>query len=169
MNIKNIYDLNSINQKIFEKINFLFKNQSQLFITTLAFFLSILLLFFIWIFKHDYRLLYKNVFYSKINDIVSILDEQSIPYQFNAQQKDLFVPNHQLIKAIAFTYSLNQDIDETKGFELLDNEKFGLSSFHEYINYQRALAGELKKTIQSLNHIKRVKIHLSIPDNTFFF
>ena len=51
------------------------------------------------------------------------------------------------------------------GFELLDQEKFGISQFSEQVNYQRALEGELARTIETLGPVKsaRVRRCLSRP------
>ncbi len=54
------------------------------------------------------------------------------------------------------------------GFELLDQEKFGLSQFNEQINYQRALEGELARTIESLGIVQRARVHLAIPKPSLF-
>ena len=40
------------------------------------------------------------------------------------------------------------------GFELLDQEKFGISQFSEQVNYQRALEGELSRTIETIGPVK---------------
>ncbi|XPE50304.1 hypothetical protein ACNKHL_11720 [Shigella flexneri] len=40
------------------------------------------------------------------------------------------------------------------GFELLDQEKFGISQFSEQVNYQRALEGELSRTIRTIGQVK---------------
>ncbi len=45
------------------------------------------------------------------------------------------------------------------GFELLDQEKFGISQFSEQINYQRALEGELSRTIESLGPVQNARVH----------
>ena len=54
------------------------------------------------------------------------------------------------------------------GFELLDQEKFGLSQFNEQINYQRALEGELARTIEKLGPVKSARVHLAMPKQTLF-
>ena len=45
------------------------------------------------------------------------------------------------------------------GFELLDQEKFGISQFSEQVNYQRALEGELARTIETLGPVKSARVH----------
>jgi len=54
------------------------------------------------------------------------------------------------------------------GFELMDNQKFGISQFAEQVNYQRALEGELEKTIASISSVREARVHLAIPKPTVF-
>lgn len=54
------------------------------------------------------------------------------------------------------------------GFELMDKEKFGISQFSEQINYQRALEGELARTIETLGPVKSARVHLAMPKPTLF-
>jgi len=54
------------------------------------------------------------------------------------------------------------------GFELMDNQKFGISQFAEQINYQRALEGELERTIESISSVKSARVHLAIPKPSVF-
>lgn len=54
------------------------------------------------------------------------------------------------------------------GFELLDQEKFGVSQFTEQVNYQRALEGELARTIENLGPIQSARVHLATPKPSMF-
>jgi flagellar M-ring protein FliF len=54
------------------------------------------------------------------------------------------------------------------GFELMENQKFGISQFAEQINYQRGLEGELARTIQSISAVQTARVHLAIPKPTVF-
>jgi flagellar M-ring protein FliF len=54
------------------------------------------------------------------------------------------------------------------GFELLDQEKFGISQFSEQVNYQRALEGELARTIETLGPLKSARVHLAMPKPSLF-
>ena len=54
------------------------------------------------------------------------------------------------------------------GFELMDQEKFGISQFSEQINYQRALEGELSRTIETLGPVSSARVHLAIPKPSLF-
>jgi flagellar M-ring protein FliF len=54
------------------------------------------------------------------------------------------------------------------GFELMENQKLGMSQFIEQINFQRALEGELSRSIQSLAAVQGARVHLAIPKQTGF-
>ena len=54
------------------------------------------------------------------------------------------------------------------GFELLENQKFGVSQFVEQVNFQRALEGELERSIQSIGAVEVARIHLAIPKASVF-
>src|SRR5690606_5665832 len=54
------------------------------------------------------------------------------------------------------------------GFELLENQKFGVSQFVEQVNFQRALEGELERSIQSIAAVQQARLHLAIPKPSVF-
>jgi flagellar M-ring protein FliF len=54
------------------------------------------------------------------------------------------------------------------GFELMDNQKFGTSQFAEQVNYQRALEGELSRSIESISAVQSARVHLALPKPSLF-
>ncbi len=56
----------------------------------------------------------------------------------------------------------------SQGFEILDKTQFGTTDEEMKINYQRALQGELERTIKSFPQIDGARVHLVIPDDTAF-
>ena len=54
------------------------------------------------------------------------------------------------------------------GFELFNNADLGLTEFAQKVNYQRALQGELSRTIMSLEEIESARVHLSMPESGLF-
>lgn len=54
------------------------------------------------------------------------------------------------------------------GFELFDNAGFGATEFSQKINYQRALEGELARTIMSLDPVRYARLHLVLPESSLF-
>jgi flagellar M-ring protein FliF len=56
----------------------------------------------------------------------------------------------------------------TVGFELMENQKFGITQFAEQVNYQRALEGELARSVQSIGAVATARVHLAIPKPSVF-
>ena len=54
------------------------------------------------------------------------------------------------------------------GFELMDNQKFGISQFAEQVNYQRAIEGELARTIEAVGSVESARVHIAIPKQSVF-
>ena len=54
------------------------------------------------------------------------------------------------------------------GFELFNNADFGVSDFVQKVNYQRALQGELTRTILAIEQVQDARVHLALPDQTLF-
>src|SRR5262249_10524727 len=52
----------------------------------------------------------------------------------------------------------------TVGFEIFNNSDFGMTEFAQKINYQRALQGELARTIMSIEEVKHARVHLAFPE-----
>lgn len=91
----------------------------------------------------DYRTLFSNLSDQDGGAIVSQLTQMNIPYRFSEASGAIEVPAdkvHELRLRLA-----QQGLPKggAVGFELLDQEKFGISQFSEQVNYQRALEGEL--------------------------
>ena len=54
------------------------------------------------------------------------------------------------------------------GFEVMENQKLGVSQFLEQVNYQRALEGELARSIQSIGAVESARVHLALPKPSVF-
>ncbi|MBK4786135.1 MAG: flagellar basal body M-ring protein FliF [Pantoea sp. Pent] len=122
----------------------------------------------LWAKAPDYRVLYNNLSDEDGGAIVTQLTQMNIPYQFAENGGALMVPAdkvHELRLRLA-----QQGLPKggSVGFELMDKEKFGISQFSEQINYQRALEGELARTIETLGPVKSARVHLAMPKPTLF-
>ena len=122
----------------------------------------------LWAKSPDYRTLYSNLSDQDGGAIVTQLTQMNIPYRFADGSGAIEVPAdkvHELRLRLA-----QQGLPKggAAGFELLDQEKFGISQFSEQVNYQRALEGELARTIESLGPVKSARVHLAMPKPTLF-
>lgn len=122
----------------------------------------------LWAKSPDYRTLFSNLSDQDGGAIVTQLTQMNIPYRFREGSGAIEVPAdkvHELRLRLA-----QQGLPKggAVGFELLDQEKFGISQFSEQVNYQRALEGELARTIETLGPVKRARVHLAMPKPSLF-
>lgn len=54
------------------------------------------------------------------------------------------------------------------GYEVFDKSNLGMSEFVQKLNYQRALEGELSRTINALDEVKSSRVHIAIPEDALF-
>lgn len=122
----------------------------------------------LWAKQPDYRVLYNNLSNEDGGAIVTQLTQMNVPYKFDDQGGALLVPAAQVHELRLRLASQGLPKGGAVGFELLDKEKFGISQFSEQVNYQRALEGELARTIETLGPVKGARVHLAMPKPTLF-
>lgn len=130
--------------------------------------IAVIVALFLWMRSPDYRVLLSNLSAKDGGDIVSQLTQMNMPYQLADNGSAILVPAdkvHELRLKLAQT---GLPKGGNTGFELLDKEQFGISQFSEQVNYQRALEGELSRTIESLSPVQTARVHLAIPKPTLF-
>uniref|UniRef100_E1TCI0 Flagellar M-ring protein n=1 Tax=Burkholderia sp. (strain CCGE1003) TaxID=640512 RepID=E1TCI0_BURSG len=123
---------------------------------------------FLWSRAPDYKVLYSNLSDRDGGAIITALQQANIPYKFSDAGGAILVPAEQVHEMRLRLASLGLPKSGSVGFELMDNQKFGISQFAEQINYQRALEGELERTIQSISSVKSARVHLAIPKPSVF-
>ena len=132
-------------------------------------FIITLVFFYIFFLKSpDYSVLYNNLSNDDEKSIVLRLIHLDIPFKFNKNHTSLLIPKRELKKVYFDLLEQGLPKEKKNGFELLDTEKFGLSQFNEQVNYQRALEGELARSIQKLNSIKTARVHIVLPKSSLF-
>ncbi len=117
----------------------------------------------------DYRLLYSNLNEQDANAVVQALQQAGIKYQLSSDASTVMVPGNQVHNARLKLAGQGLPKGVGAGFELLDeNQGFGVSQFMEKARYQRALEGELARTIASINSVRSARVHLAIPKRSAF-
>ena len=116
----------------------------------------------------DYGVLYSNLSDRDGGAIIASLQQMNIPYKFAEGGGALLVQANKVPEARLRLASQGLPKGGTVGFELMDNQKFGTSQFAEQINYQRALEGELARSINSISAIESARVHLALPKPSLF-
>ncbi len=122
----------------------------------------------IWASKTDYEVLYTDLNREDSKQIAVILEEKKIPYQTSSDGKTIRIPKDLVEKWRLELATMGVQFSGTVGYEVFDKQSFGTTSFVQKINKQRALEGELVKTIMYIKGVKRARVHLSIPESSPF-
>ncbi|QQC63075.1 flagellar basal-body MS-ring/collar protein FliF [Paraburkholderia ginsengisoli] len=123
---------------------------------------------FLWSRAPDYKVLFSNLSDRDGGSIIAALQQANIPYKLSDNGGAILVPAEQVHEMRLRLASQGLPKSGSVGFELMDNQKFGISQFDEQINYQRALEGELERTIESISTVKSARVHLAIPKPSVF-
>jgi flagellar M-ring protein FliF len=141
----------------------------RVFIGGLAF--TVLGVFFallFWLNRPDMQLLYANLALEDANRIVKVLQAEKVPYSLENSGSTILVPADKVydmrIKIAGDGGLTGQGI----GFEVFDEVKVGQTEFVQKINYQRALQGELSRTITEFPSVESARVHLVIPQKSLF-
>ncbi|WP_145499429.1 flagellar basal-body MS-ring/collar protein FliF [Yersinia bercovieri] len=129
---------------------------------------AIIVALMLWAKSPDYRVLYSNLSDRDGGEIVTQLTQLNIPYRFADNGGALLIPADKVHETRLRLAQQGLPKGGAVGFELLDQEKFGISQFSEQINYQRALEGELARTIGTLGPVLNVRVHLAMPKPSLF-
>ncbi|VCU69933.1 Flagellar M-ring protein [Pigmentiphaga humi] len=116
----------------------------------------------------DYRVLFSGLSDQDGGTIVAALQQQKIPYRVADGGSAILVPPDQVHEVRLRLASQGLPRAGNVGFELMDNSRLGLTQFQEQVNYQRALEGELARSIQSLGTVRSARVHLAIPKPSIF-
>jgi flagellar M-ring protein FliF len=122
----------------------------------------------LWSRTPDYGVLYSNLSDRDGGAIIASLQQMNIPYKFAEGGGALMVAANKVPEARLRLASQGLPKGGSAGFELMDNQKFGTSQFVEQVNYQRALEGELARSINSISAVDSARVHLALPKPSLF-
>ncbi len=122
----------------------------------------------LWSRQPDFGVLYTNLSDRDGGAIVGSLQQMNIPYKFAAGGGALLVPADKVPEARLKLAQQGLPKGGNVGFELMDAQKFGTSQFAEQVNYQRALEGELARSINAISAVESARVHLALPKPSLF-
>jgi flagellar M-ring protein FliF len=122
----------------------------------------------LWVKQPEYQLLYGNVSSGGAYKIVEHLKEQRIPYKITNGGQDILVPANKVYEARIALAGEGLPQGGHVGFELFDRSRLGMGRFTQQIYFQRALEGELSRTISSMEGVEHARVHLVLKDQSVF-
>ncbi len=122
----------------------------------------------IWGQRPDFRVLYTNLSDRDGGAIIASLQQMNVPFKFTEGGGVLMVPANQVHEARLRLAGQGLPKGGQVGFELMEGQKLGTTQFQEQVNYQRALEGELARSIQSMAAVAGARVHLAFSKPSVF-
>jgi flagellar M-ring protein FliF len=116
----------------------------------------------------DYKTLMTGLEASDAQAITSQLAAKKIPYIVSPDGASISVPKDKLDAARLEVASHDAPHSGRIGYEIFDKVSWGQTEFDEKVNYQRALEGELERTIQTMSNVKSARVHLVMASDSVF-
>lgn len=114
-----------------------------------------------------YSVLFRNVDPSISSQIINELEAQGVKYKL-ADEGTILVPTSDVYRQRIAVASLGIMGDNKKGFEIYDTQDFGATENEQRVKFQRAIQGELSKTIESLEPIDKASVYIAFPKDSVF-
>ncbi len=121
----------------------------------------------LWSATPSWRILFTNLSDRDGGAIIAQLAQMNIPYK-SGDGGTLMVPADRVHDARLKLAAAGLPKGSLVGFEVMETQKFGVTQFQEQVNYQRALEGELARSIGSLAPVAAARVHLALPRQSGF-
>lgn len=130
--------------------------------------LALLWVFTLYANRIRYGVLFTNLSQDDAGRVVAELKDRNVEYRLAANGSIVEVPFERIDDLRMELAADGLTPGGGVGFEIFDKPSFGLSSFVQNVNFQRALERELARTIQSLDAVNQARVHLALPPESVF-
>jgi flagellar M-ring protein FliF len=121
-----------------------------------------------WTGKADFQPLYTHLDPEDAGIILSKLKERKIPYRIAGNGEKILIPQEHIYETRMDLASEGLPQGGHIGFEVFDNTKLGMTEFAQNVNYQRALQGELARTINRFSEVQSSRVHIVMSEKSLF-
>ncbi len=121
-----------------------------------------------WNSQPEYQLLFANLSQEDAGEMVNKLKEKKIPFQLANNGNSILVPRGQVYDVRLSLTAEGLPKGGGVGFEVFDRTNLGVTDFVQKLNYQRALQGELSRTIRQIKEVEQARVHIVTPKESLF-
>jgi flagellar M-ring protein FliF len=118
--------------------------------------------------KVSFQVLYSDVDPAEAQSIVTKLQGMQVPYELSEDGRTIRVASEKLSEVRIQLASEGLPESGRIGFEIFDRTNFGVTNFQEQVNYQRALEGELVRSIVTLKEVAAARVHLVMAKESLY-
>lgn len=116
----------------------------------------------------EYSILYTNVAPQDASGIIAKIKEADVPYELSQGGETILVPADRVSELKMELAAAGLPRGGAVGFEIFDQKNIGVTDFVQHLNFQRALQGELSRTINTLDEIDFSRVHIVMPKQSLF-
>ena len=124
--------------------------------------------FFRWITAPTYAPLFSNLASSDASAIVDELNSEGVAYQLSDGGATIMVPQTQVAQLRLTMSGKGLPASQDTGYSLLDQQGITTSQFQQQVTYQRAVEGELAKTLEAIKGVNTAVVHIALPKEQVF-
>jgi flagellar M-ring protein FliF len=129
---------------------------------------TVLLVYLFWAPAEDSQVLYSNLTEQDAGEVVAKLKERGVPYELTAGGSAVLVPSSKVYELRLSLASEGLPRGGNVGFEIFNQQSLGMTEFVEKLNYQRALQGELVRTIRQFSEVEDARVHIVMSKESVF-
>ena len=121
-----------------------------------------------WTTSPEFGILYKNLSPEDAGVILSKIKEEKVDYRISSNGKSISIPKNLIYEKRMALASQGLPQGGSIGFEIFDSTNLGVTEFVQNVNYQRALQGELSRTISKFDEVESARVHIVMPSRSLF-
>jgi flagellar M-ring protein FliF len=121
-----------------------------------------------WALQRDYQVLFKDMAQRDAAAVVAELKRLKVAYRLEADGSTIRVPADTVHETRLALMGRGVPLSGGVGFELFDHNDLSTTEYAQKINYQRALQGELARTIMAIEGVRLARVHLVLADAGIF-
>ncbi|MBN1359599.1 MAG: flagellar M-ring protein FliF [Sedimentisphaerales bacterium] len=121
-----------------------------------------------WARRPDMRMLYQELSPAEASKITEKISEKNIPYVLRDGGTTIYVPRQHVYQLRLDLAKEGLPTGDQRGYKLFDDEKIGVSPFVQNVNHKRALQDELARSIQMIDGVDHVRVHIVDPEQRLF-
>ncbi len=121
-----------------------------------------------WNAQPDLQVLFTGLSVEDAGEMAHRLKEKKIPFRLTHNGTTLLVPGDQVYDLRLAFAAEGLPKGGGVGFEVFDRSNIGVTDFVQKLNYQRALQGELSRTIKQIKEVEHVRVHIATPRESLF-
>lgn len=154
--------------RVFKGIQDLPARNRLALLASIPLFIALVVTMVLWNRPPDYKVLFSGVNDADGGTIIAALNQMGVPHRYDEKHHAITVPAEKVHDTRLKLASQGLPKGSVVGFELMEGQKLGITQFQEHVNYQRALEGELSRSIMTLGAVHSARVHLAIPKPSIF-